>query len=318
MSNRKLHQFLLAGVLTAIFLYITNPLKLLTQISQTNLFLYLLSLCIFLTVYPLTALRWKIMSAKIIEISFWNSVKTLGISYGLNKILPFNSGDIIRSKILENYVEVENHGEILGLVGLERLMDVSALITFLSIPMLFFFSKDVGILQWLWLPVIAAISGFYLIYFRSKLVKSLIEKLPDLKFSLDFKKVLIDAVNGFNSLDKLQYSKIITITFVRWILDIISLYFLAISVGHPFSFWTAALLTCAMSLVSSMPITPAGAGAAELSGTAILVSLGFSASVAGTIVLLQRSFGVGVMGIIGILSIKSEGLNLKYLKNLDK
>ena len=318
MSSRKYYRYLLAGILTAIFLYVTDPVKLVVQISKTNLVLYLVSLSIFLTVYPLTALRWKIMSSNIVEISFGESVKTIGISYGLNKILPLNSGDIIRSKIMENYVEVEKHGEILGLVGLERLMDVSALVTFLSIPVIFFFSEDVGIIHWLWLPVLAASSGFYMIYFQSSLVKTLIEKLPDLSISLDFKKILIDAVDGFNSLDKAQYGELIIVTFLRWMLDILSLYVLAISVGHPLGFWTAALLTCAMSLVSSMPITPSGAGAVELSGTAILVSLGFSASVAGTIVVLQRSFAVGAMGIIGILLIKSEGINIGEFSKLSK
>lgn len=309
---------LLTVFLTSVFLYLVEPLKLILQISQTNPLMYLLSLCIFLTVYPLTALRWKIMTSNLVKISLQESVKTLCISYGLNKILPLNSGDIVRSKILENYVEVEKHGEILGLVGLERLIDVSVLITFLSLPMLFLATQSLGMLQWLWLPILATTSAFYLIYFQSAMVKLFIEKLPNLKLFLDYKKILLDAVNGFNSLDKLQYSKVISITFLRWILDIFSLYILAISIGHPLNFWTAALLTCAMSLVSSIPITPSGVGAAELSGTAILVSLGFSTSVAGTIVVLQRSFGVGMMSIIGILSIKSEGLNIESFKKLDK
>lgn len=315
-SSQRTGRLLLTGILSVIFLYVTDPVKLVEQISQTDPLLYFLSLCIFLTVYPLTGLRWKIMNSNLVVISFWDSMKTLGISYGLNKILPLNSGDIVRSKILENYVEIEKHGEILGLVGLERFIDVSALITFLSLPLLFFFSNNIGIMNWIWLPILATTSGFYMIYFQSNLVKSLIMKLPDLNISLDFKKILVDAVNGFNSLNKLQYGEIIVITFLRWIFDILSLYVLAMSVGHPLSFWTAALLTCAMSLVSSMPITPSGAGAAELSGTAILVSLGFSTSVAGTIVILQRSFGVGAMGIIGIVLIKSEGINIGDFRNL--
>lgn len=314
-SDQRSRSILITGILTVIFLYFVDPLSLLLQISQTNPVIYLLSLSIFLTVYPLTALRWKIMTSNIVEISFQDSIKTLSISYGLNKILPLNSGDIIRSKILENYVEIEKHGEILGLVTLERLIDVSALITFLSLPLLFLFTENLGILQWLWLPILTSMAGFYLIYFRSALVTSLIKKLPDLKISLDYKEILTDAVNGFNSLDKNQYGKIILITLSRWVLDIFSLYVLSISIGHPLSFWTAALLTCTMSLVSSMPITPSGAGVAELSGTAILISLGFNTSVAGTIVVLQRSFGVGAMSIIGILMIRSEKMNIYPLKN---
>lgn len=55
------------------------------------------------------------------------------ISYGLNKILPANSGDLARSKITERYTTVDSHGEILGLVAIERLLDVGALCLVLAI-----------------------------------------------------------------------------------------------------------------------------------------------------------------------------------------
>ena len=315
LSNPKIQKSLLAGLLTAVFLYLSKPFELLNHLMKTDPLYYILSLTVFLTVYPLTGLRWQVMTSKVTEISLEDSVKTLGISYGINKILPLNSGDLVRSKIQENYTEIDKHGEILGIVALERIIDISVLLLFLTTSILLYFSKNIGITQWIWIPILGVASTFSVLYLYEEFVKSLVRKIPGGKLPLNLQKILIEAIEGFNSLDKLQYSKSITLTLLRWTLDIFSLYLLSIAAGYPIGFWTAALLTCSMSLVSSMPITPSGAGAAELSGSAILISLGMSSSIAGTIVILQRSLGVGVMGIIGIVLLKSEGLSFGQFKS---
>ncbi|EGQ43989.1 MAG: uncharacterized UPF0104 family protein [Candidatus Nanosalina sp. J07AB43] len=211
---------------------------------------------------------------------------------------------------MERYVHVESHGDVLGLVAVERLSDIAVLTVFSTVPALFIFSGSLGIDNLLLLPAMAVVTGFYLVRSKSSKLREIVKLLPEIKF-LKYKKIFLDAIEGFNRLDSRYYAETVLLTFIRWIFDILSLYVLAASIGISFGFWSAALLTCVMSLVSSMPITPSGAGAAELSGTALMTALGYDPAVGGALVLLQRSFGVAFMGIVGLMVINYEGVSIQ-------
>jgi len=301
---------LLTLILFGLFFFVLDVSKLLKQILKTNISIYLIGLILFSSVYPLTALRWKRLCSVNYEVGFNQCLKIISISYGINKILPFNSGDIVRSKIMERYIDIESHGDVLGLVAVERLSDIAVLTMLSTVPAFFIFSESLNIRNVLLLPALAVIIGFYLVRSKSSKLRETVKVLPETNL-LDYKEILLDAIGGFNQLDKRYYAETVLLTFVRWIFDILSLYVLASSIGMSFGFWSAALLTCVMSLVSSMPITPSGAGAAELSGTALMTALGYEPAVGGALVLLQRSFGVAFMGMVGLIVVNYEGVSLQ-------
>lgn len=320
LKNRNLPfgKILVTSALLLLFLYFSKPLEVLGQLKDVKPFYYIAGLVVFLTIYPLNGLRWKIMTSKKAEISFRDSVKIVGISYGLNKILPLNSGDIARSKIMEQYSDFENHGSILGIVALERLMDIGLISLILALVFFMNFSTILPGYRWIVMPLFVATALFAVIYAMENWIKKALDLAPDRFTPEIIKEFLKDALEGFKSLDRKQYIEALILSTARWCFNVLAFYLVAISAGHPINIALAALLTGVMSLISSMPITPAGAGVAEVSATGLLIFLGFDNSAAATIVILQRSLGVVIMGIIGLLLINLEQFQIGEFRDLTK
>jgi uncharacterized protein (TIRG00374 family) len=300
--------------LLLVFIYVSNPLEVIKQLTQVKPSYYVLGLLIFSTVYPLNGLRWKIMTEKALELSLSDSIKIIGISYGLNKILPLNSGDIARSKITEQYTEVDRHGNILGIVALERMIDIIILSLLLIFAAFSGFSDTLGSMKWIWMPLAMGTAIFASAYFFEEIIKDIIKAVPDWATPDRFRSFLEDTLEGFNSLDRRQYSRAVLLTSLRWLFNVAAFYIVALSAGYPIGLATAGLLTGVMSLISSMPVTPAGAGLAEISASSLLVFTGFDVSAAATVVILQRSLGVIFMGLVGIVLINFENFDIEKFR----
>jgi len=301
--------------LLIIFLYFSNPIQVIRKLTELNPFVYTLGVLIFLGVYPLSAYRWKILTENLVKFSFTDCLKIISISYGLNKILPLNSGDLARSKIANEYEKINNHGEILGTVGLERLLDVIVVNIIFVSTLLFYFNRLYYKLSWSIITALLVITGLIFLFIFEERLKHVLELLPNKFYFNKVKKLLKDSINGFNNLDSKQFVLIVIITAFRWFLDMLGFYVASMSLGLPVEQSAIVLLACFMTLISSLPITPAGAGFAEISGSALLVSMGYSNSTAGTLVIINRSLGLMLMGTIGIITINYEGFSYTFREN---
>ena len=307
---KDLVQLALGIALIAVFLSITDPFEIYTNVIRTDLNTYVFGLAVFLLIYPVAALRWiKIYSDHMLGIG--DSLKTIAISYSLNKVLPFNSGDIARSKIMENYTEVESHGEVLGLVGLERASDILVLSATASISLMTFLSVSNIFLTSL--PIALIISGMY---FLRKFENSLVSLIDASSSAMPFNvgEHVKDGLRSFNGVSSGKLLLVFILTGIRWLVNIAGFYIIISSAGISLGVAQVAALTSLMSLVASLPITPAGLGAVEVSATGLLISFGLSTAESGTAVILTRSAGVLLMGIIGLIVLSLEGLNLSQLK----
>ena len=313
-SRRSIGKLIITLSLLLIFLIISNPLELLKNLQRTNLPTYILGLLIFLSVYPIAGLRWKIMTENITDIRYSDCMKILGMSYGLNKVLPLNSGDIARSKLMEKYVDIENHSQILGLVALERLVDVIIVTSFLLTVVIFYFSEFFQKSSWI-LIALSAMCLMFIIFTRYKNhLKLILNYIPEAIFLTQFKNILKDALEGFNVLNKRQYIYTFSLTILRWSLDVLAFYIIAASSGYSVSIATAILVNSIMTLISAIPITPAGTGVVELSATGVLAALVYSNSAAATIVILQRSLGVMVMALVGLAILNLEEISFETFR----
>ncbi len=307
-------KILLTLSLLLIFVYFSDPLKVLEELKNVNLAVYSVGVIVFLFIYPVAGFRWQTMTENIVNLKFSESIKVLGMSYGLNKILPLNSGDIARSKLMENYVKIDNHGQVLGTVALERLADISVValfLTLISLIQLPVFSRQ---LSWMLIPLGISILLFTTLVLLGNRVKELLDFSTNRFLPEKISDFLREAIDGFNNLNKNQYMVVIILTTLRWSINILAFYIVALSSGNSISLATAAILTGIMTLVSSLPITPAGAGAVELSATGLLAFLGYSNSAAATIVILQRSLGVAVMALVGIVLLNLEDISLENFR----
>ncbi|MFB6242335.1 MAG: YbhN family protein [Candidatus Nanosalina sp.] len=303
MKERKIRIFRygITTVFLLSLLYLADLGRIAAQFSSVDITTYLLAVGVFLTIYFWSAFRWKSLTDGLgYSIGAWESAKIIAMSYGFNKMLPLNSGDLTRSKLMERYARVSSHGEILGAVAMERMLDVMFLGAISAISAVYLLGGT-GVTTLLVLIAAVLVGFMVLIRVRADLFLKILERLSDLGMPERLSGLLEESLEGYRDIPLENLAEVSIWHTLRWAAGIMVLYLLSVSLGHPISLAGAALATAVMSLVSAMPITPAGIGPVEALGTGILIVLGLSPAEAAALVVLQRSLGFVLMAVIGSL-----------------
>lgn len=281
--------------------YLANLEEILSHLSNVKPEIYSLAVIVFLTVYLWSALRWKaLISGLDYEITLQESIKTIAMSYGFNKILPMNSGDLTRSKLMERYTEIDSHGKVLGAVAMERFLDI-VFLGVLTAASSFYLLGKTGNLAWIFVTAGVLTLLMISVRLKNRFFVNIIEFNESLGAPRKITEFLKESLRGYKEIPRSKLAEVFLWTSLRWLSGILVLYILSSSLGTPISLWGAALVTGVMSMVSALPITPAGIGPVEAMGTGILVVLGLSSAQAASLVILQRSLGFILMGVIGAL-----------------
>lgn len=301
MNVRALGRYLLTIFILG-FLFSTIDIRLIySHLKNINLLYYAIAGLVFVTVYLWAGLRWQILLKTLdYSVSLKDSVKVISMSYGFNKILPLNSGDLTRPKLMERYTDIDNHGQILGIVAMERILDVIllGLVTIITTP--FILGNQLGLSSLTGALGLLLVS-VYLLRYKSNLFLELINHLSKLGMPEKIAKLSRDSIRGFNQISTDGILEISVWHSLRWFTGFSVLYILSIAIGSPITIVEASLITSLMSLVSALPITPAGIGPVEAIGTSALVILGLSSSQAAALVIVQRSLGMVLVALIGAL-----------------
>ncbi len=299
--NLKIIRYSITAALLVSLVYIADVKSITSHLLNSNLKIYGLSVLVFLTIYIWSALRWKsLISGLGYSISFTDSVKIIAMSYGFNKLLPMNAGDLTRSKLMERYTSIDSHGKVLGAVAMERFLDILLLGTVTAISA-FYILGNAGGLKWLLLAAAALVVLMISIRLKNKLFIRIIGLSKSMGVPAKVTEFMEDGLRGYKEIPRSDLVVVLIWHSFRWLSGIIVLYLLAISLGTPISLAGAALVTGVMSMVAALPITPAGIGPVEALGAGSLIVLGLSTSQAGALVILQRSLGFILMGALGAL-----------------
>lgn len=292
--NRQRLTTVLSLLLLAGLVYVAKPGRIIESLSSADLKLYFGAATLFLGVYIPITVRWKrLLEGLGTELSLADSFRVVAVSYGMNKVLPANSGDLARSKIVEGYVEVENHGEILGGVALERFLDILTITSIILFSSLFIASRY---LASVYLVVAAVTAGLIAAVIGVLYGETLLEVVPG-----SAGEFLEDVYEGFRSVEREKAVELGFYSVVRWFAEVFIFVLLASALSIDLGFWEAGFITSMMSLIAAFPISPAGLGPVDLTGTGLLVVAGVSSSAGVALVALQRSLGVVLMGFIGFL-----------------
>lgn len=275
------------------------------KIGNTNIYLYISALIVFLSSYIPRTVRWTNLSGSIgYDLDLKDAFRMLAVSYGFNQMLPGNTGDLARSKIFERYSPVEKHSSILGITGLERLLDAASILFFLGISAIIVGKGIMGQLYWVIIPFSIGVIGtsFVLLYWHRpfEVLKNLLPgRFPDL-------------LDGFLEAYKKQSRKDITVNFglslSSWFTEAVAFYIVILSLGVDVAFWEGAIVTHTMSLVSSLPTSPGGIGFGDAAGTGILTFTGLAYSPALSLIILQRALGIVFTAFLGGIVYWSEEL----------
>lgn len=298
---RKILQLILGVALIGILLSLIDVQEVYREIQRLNYLYYLLAVAVFLSIYLWSCLRWKKLSESIgYSISVKTSFKIIAVSYGMNKILPFNSGDLARSKIMERYTDVDSHGEIAGIVAIERLLDV----IFLGLIVFYSSFAILGGLErffWVYPAIFVLICMIFALRYMNSFIIGFVDGLEKLRIGERSRSFLKDGLRTFKRISDRDLSEILLWQCMRWISGITVTFMIAVSLGIPLSFKGSGLQTGISNLASVIPATPAGLGISELSGISSLVLIGLSSSEATSIVLLERILALFLMPVIGYL-----------------
>ncbi len=285
-----------ATVLLGVLLYFADLARVVSVLRGTNILLYLAAAAVLLSTFVFIALRWQsIAEGAGHAFGFRTSLKIVSMAYGLNVVFPGNTGDLLRSKIVERYEDVESHTSVLGVVGLERFLDVVSLLFVVFLAGLLVAAGVLTEVSWLIAPFVV-VAGILLIFLwiDERYVHSLFDLLPR---SLGSK--LEEGFDGFTSMPLKKAGSNAIYSLSIWGAEAATFFLLAASLSLQIGFWEAALVTSVMSLASSLPLSPAGLGTVDAVGTGLLTALGVSYSPAIALVILQRSIGTGGVVVVG-------------------
>jgi uncharacterized protein (TIRG00374 family) len=280
---------------------LSDAVKLMASI---NLPLYLLAFLINYSSYPVRGLRWRgFLSNAGFQGKWRDLTEVLFLSWFANCLLPAKLGDIYRSYLLK-----KNYGfpasKALGTVYVERMFDFIFLIAMLAVSGFIAFRSNIPsdvifALEIASLLALLLLAGWFLIKReRSSLARVLPERVKDLFLKFEEGSSQALTLRGFPAA--------LICTLFIWLFESARLLLVILALGLKSSAAAVIFTALSASLLTSLPITPAGLGAVELAMVAMLSFAGVDSNSAISAALLDRFISYWSILIVGaLLYIKS-------------
>lgn len=226
------------------------------------------------------------------------------LGYAANSIMPLRLGDAARA-VLSARRFAAGIPEMLGSVGLERLLDALALALLLLLA-------SIGAVVPLWfgqaIVTILAASLSILVCVQ------LLSRGPALARHTRLR--LITRVWHGARVEPYRVTRSLGWSVLAWCADGVTFWLCGLALGLDLSLGTALLVAGGAALGGILPSAPASIGTFELGGTAVAVTLGLTATDALTLVLLSHAVTVIPIIVAGALVAGAMGLNLRDLRRV--
>ncbi len=274
-------------------------------IAGVNPLLYILAFAIYYLSYPARGLRWKIFLENAGFQKKWSDItEVLFLSWFANCLVPAKLGDVYRGYLLKRNYNF-SASMALGTIYVERMFDFILLISLLvlsglvafgdKIPGDIVFAIEIAIM----LAILLLIGWFLIIQRSISIARFFPPRARDL--FLRFQDGLSHSVSPAT------ISAILAYTVFIWLVESARLVLVTRAIGIEVSIAMIAFVALSASLLTSLPITPAGLGAVELAMVALLGLSGVDATTAMSIALLDRFISYWSILIFGaLLYIKSK------------
>jgi glycosyltransferase 2 family protein len=261
------------------------------SVRGANAWFFALAFVIFYCSFPLRALRWK---ALLENVGYGRDVglpvpSTLGLTrimylaWFANCVTIARLGDAYRGYLLKREADV-SFTVTLGTVLAERLLDLLVLATMMGTGVLVVFGGSLppeaiqALTAGLILSVVGVVGLLSMRRFRWAFDRILPKRLHTYYLRLEH-----GVVGSFRRLPLL-----VALSVAGWALEGAALYATAAAVGAPVSIAGALVVALAASLLSTVPITPAGLGFTEAGMVVMLGWLGLDVATATAATILFR------------------------------
>lgn len=293
--------------------------KLVQGVNQSNKLLLLAAFVVFYIGFPLRGYRWgRILRATRFHLGARDGTEILFLSWLVNSLVPAKLGDVYRAYLLKLNASQSSLSRTLGTVFIERLLDIFAIAVMGMAAGFWSFRNGIpselqGVIA---LGVLVVIGLAALLLTMRNFGRGILIRLHVPHRFVDLYDKFEEGV--FGAIGVRHLPPLVVLTGLIWATEGFRLYFVIQALGFPdveMGISGAFFVALIGSLLTAVPLSPAGLGAVELGVSAVLTLVyGVPAQQAATIVIVDRVisvFSIIVLGgILYVVSGKRRGAGL--------
>lgn len=272
--------------------------------------LLLLGLVVFYTTFPMRALRWRLLldnagvpvrEGRHSWASFPALMEYIYLSWFANCIVPAKLGDAYRGYLLKHNGKV-SFSTTFGTIFAERLLDMIGLFGLLVVSGYFTFGASMPdgtqiVFGFGALLVVAILGGLAGMRWLSPLIRRFIpHRLHEVYGNFE--------AAALRSFSPAILPRLILMTAGVWLLEGFRLYFVIQALGHEgltLGLSAIVFVALASSLLTALPITPAGLGVVEGTVTVVLTFFGVDKNLGSAVTLLDRLVNFWSIVVFGLI-----------------
>lgn len=273
------------------------------NIRSANLWLLLSAFAIYYLSFPVRGLRWSIIlnnaeydRAHGIETpGVWGLTEILTLSWFANTLLPAKLGDVYRAYLFKKATGV-SFTRSFGTILAERLMDILGLFSFLVVSGFLVFGNKlphVAVVLFVFGGALAVGGLLGLLILRR--AAGLLERIVPKKVAEQYRRLEEGIFGSFRS----RRLALTGLTAVIWSMEGLRVFFITRALGIHVSLAVTVFVALAASLLTTIPLTPAGLGAVETGIIGVLQFVGVERNAAASVAVLDRVIGYWSILLIG-------------------
>jgi uncharacterized protein (TIRG00374 family) len=292
--------------------------QVLKGIAEANKLLLLAAFGVFYLGFPIRGLRWsKILEGTGVRVTVGDSTEIIFLSWLVNCLVPAKLGDFYRAYLLKINAPV-SFTRTLGTVFIERILDLFA-IAIMGLAAGFWSFRsglppEIQFVVALGVGTMVVLAA--LLFTLRNFGRQILERLPLPVRVLELYDRFEEGV--FQGVGRRQLPLLMLLTFLIWSTEGMRLWLVVQALGFPgvaLGISGAFFVAFIGSLLTAVPLSPAGLGVVDAGMGAVLVlAYGVPPTEAATIVIVDRVisvFSIIVLGSIAYLfSDKRKGLGL--------
>jgi glycosyltransferase 2 family protein len=277
---------------------------------SANGWFLLLGLSIFYLTFPLRALRWRLLltnagvpvhEGRKSWASFPALMEYIYLSWFANCIVPAKLGDAYRGYLLKHNGKV-SFSSTFGTIFAERLLDMIGLFGLLVVSGYYTFGMHMPegtqiVFGFGALLVVVILTGLACMRWLSPLIRRFIPlRLRDFYGNFEYA--------ALRSFRPAILPRLVVLTAGIWLLEGFRLYFVIQALGQEglvLSLSAIIFVALASSLLTALPITPAGLGVVESTVTLVLTFFGVDKNLGSAVTLLDRLINFWSIIVFGFL-----------------
>jgi len=272
------------------------------NVRMANPWLLLLAFAVYYASFPVRALRWRVLlvnagydTAHGVPLpSTYGLMEIIVLSWFANTLLPAKLGDFYRGYLFKKATGVAFTRSV-GTILAERLLDIIGLFGFLVVSGSFAFGSHLpqaGATLFIFGGVLCVVGVVGLIALRR--ATGLIERFVPPKVLTHYRRLEEGLFGSFG-----RWPTLAGYTAVIWMQEGLRVFCITRAVNLHVGLAVSTFVAAAASLLTAVPLTPAGLGAVETGIIGVLQFVGVERNIAASVAVIDRVIGYWSILLLG-------------------